>query len=70
MDNKVKCTISEITMKNSSGIDVDSVEATCMKCGHVIRSFGTGENSRKRCLVLMREECPEHEENFYEDDGG
>jgi len=67
---RVKCTVSEITMQNDSGIDVNSVEACCMKCGHTTRSFGTGENSRKRCLVLMREECPNQEGNFYVDDGG
>jgi nitrite reductase/ring-hydroxylating ferredoxin subunit len=67
---KVKCTVSEVTLTNSSGIEVDSVEATCEHCGHVTRSYGTGEASRKRCLVLMREECPLHEENYYIDDGG
>ena len=34
-------------------------------CQHTTESFGTGEKSVKRCLVLMRQECPEGEENFY-----
>jgi hypothetical protein len=55
-------------MQNDSGIDVDSVEATCTRCGHVTQSFGTSEASRKRCFVLMREECPNQEENFYVED--
>jgi hypothetical protein len=59
-----------VTLKNDSGIEVDGVEATCLNCDHKTQSFGTGEKSRKRCLVLMREECPEGEENYYKDDGG
>lgn len=42
--------------------------AECMRCAHVTESFGTGEGSAKRCLALMREECPEDEENFYVDE--
>jgi hypothetical protein len=67
---RVKCTVSVKTLRNESNLEVDGVEATCMKCGHTTQSFGTGENSRKRCLVLMREECPKQEGNFYVDDGG
>ena len=36
-----------------------------VSCQHTTESFGTGEKSVKRCLVLMRQECPEGEENFY-----
>ena len=70
MSDRVKCTVTEVELTNDSGISVPSVRATCMKCGHETESYGTGEGSRKRCLVLMREECPEGEENFYIDDGG
>jgi hypothetical protein len=42
-----------------------SIGARCSRCGHETESFGTGESSIKRCLVLMREECPEGESNFY-----
>lgn len=68
--DQIKCTVSEVTLENDGGIEVDSVQATCTKCDHTTQSFGTGEGSRKRCLVLMREECPQGEENFYVDDGG
>lgn len=46
------------------------VRAECLRCSHVTESAGTGEASRRRCLALMREECPGDEENFYVDDGG
>lgn len=41
------------------------VEATCPRCGHSTRSWGTGDVSIRRCLVLLREECPKGEKNFY-----
>jgi len=62
------CTIQETELENEDGVPVDSVTATCQHCDHETESFGTSEASRKRCLVLMREECPRGEENFYVDE--
>jgi hypothetical protein len=39
--------------------------ATCTRCGEQQESFGTEEASVKRCLVLLRENCPKGEQNFY-----
>lgn len=61
---KVACSIDTVTLSGDYG-EVDGVCATCSRCGHTTESFGTSENSIKRCLVLMREECPEDERNFY-----
>jgi hypothetical protein len=44
---------------------IPGVCATCTRCGHETESFGTSERSVNRCLVLMREECPNQEKNFY-----
>lgn len=60
----IKCKVIEATLDG----DVKGVVAECLECGHTTESFGTGEGSRKRCLVLMREECPNEEENFYVDE--
>jgi hypothetical protein len=38
---------------------------TCSRCDHQTESFGTSGASIRRCLALLREECPEDEENFY-----
>jgi len=43
----------------------NSVRATCSRCGHETESFGQHEGSIRRCLVLMNEECPEDEDNYY-----
>jgi hypothetical protein len=47
--------------------EVEGVVATCGKCGHEAESFGTSEASVRRCLALLREECPRGEGNFYFD---
>lgn len=67
---KVACSISETELENDNGYDVDSVCATCSRCGHGTVSYGTSRASINRCLVLMREGCPNNENNFYvnEDD--
>ena len=62
---RVPCDIDESEEENEDGILVECIVATCSRCGHETMSFGTGEASIRRCLALMREECPEDENNFY-----
>ncbi len=64
----VKCDIAEVDLQNDEGHDVAGVVATCSRCDHQTESFGTSERSVRRCLVLMREECPEGENNYYEEE--
>jgi hypothetical protein len=63
----VRCTVNEIELEGDYGM-VDSVEVVCSRCGHFTESFGTGQASIRRCLALLREECPKKERNFYEAD--
>ena len=51
--------------RHDGGSEVESVRATCSRCGHTTESYGTDEPSKKRCLVLLREECPLGQNNFY-----
>lgn len=44
---------------------VEGVELTCDRCGHSEESFGIGEPSLMRCALLLRENCPQGEKNFY-----
>lgn len=60
------CEVEEIELEGDYG-DVESVRVTCTKCGHATESYGTGDASRRRCLALLREECPRGESNFYSD---
>jgi hypothetical protein len=61
----------EVTIEEVDDIDGDrrGVRATCSRCDHETESFGTGPKSRVRCVLLLREECPLAEENFYIDEG-
>jgi hypothetical protein len=61
---RIPCSVDEIELEGDYG-EVPSVCATCTRCGHSTESFGTSEASIRRCLVLLREECPNQESNFY-----
>lgn len=67
---RVHCEVEYVELENNDGREVPGVCVSCTKCGHETESFGEGEASVKRCLALMREECPEGDSNFYstEDD--
>lgn len=61
---RVECAIEE-TLLEGDYAEVEGVTATCSRCDHETESFGTSDASIKRCLVLLREECPNGEQNFY-----
>lgn len=63
--SRVECDVEEVEIENDDGRPVPGVRATCSRCGHETESFGTGPDSVTRCLVLLREGCPEGEHNFY-----
>jgi len=63
---RVIATIEEIfTFSDLTGYEIPSVMATCTKCGHTTESYGQESVSIRRCLVLLREECPRNEGNYY-----
>ena len=64
----VKCEIVEDSETNDYGTESPCVRAICSKCGHETMSFGDSDTSIRRCLALMREECPQGENNFYIED--
>jgi hypothetical protein len=61
---RVECEIDGVELDGERS-PVEGVEATCTRCGHQAQSYGTGPASVRRCLVLLREECPRGERNFY-----
>ena len=62
MGRRVECEIRSAIVNGRPG-----VEATCTECDHTTESMGESERSINRCLALMRETCPEEEENYYVD---
>jgi len=61
---EVRCSVNYIELEGDHGM-IDSVSVTCSECGHETESYGTGANSVRRCLALLREECPREESNYY-----
>jgi len=61
---KIHCEISFTELDGDYG-PVEGVVVTCSQCRHRIESFGTSKRSVRRCLALMREQCPEGGNNFY-----
>jgi len=64
---RVACEVAYVDLENKNGYEVEGVCATCRRCGHETESYGTGDASVRRCLVLLREECPQGEVNYYFD---
>ena len=65
---RVVCEINYEQDTNDFGREADCVRAICSRCGHETTSWGDSDSSVKRCLVVMREECPNNEKNFYVSD--
>lgn len=62
---RVECECEEETFENERGNEVRGVRVTCTRCDHSVTSYGTSEASKRRCLALLREGCPQGEANFY-----
>ncbi len=70
MGQKVEAEINFVDLPSILGSTQPGVTATCGRCEHTTESAGTGGASVRRCLALLREECPKGERNFYEGDSG
>jgi hypothetical protein len=62
---KVVCTIVHDSTYSKEGYQVACTTAHCNRCGHETESYGDGPASDRRCLVILREECPQEENNLY-----
>jgi len=61
---RVRCEIDYVELEGDYAT-VEGVCVTCSRCGHESESYGTSDASVRRCLVLLREECPNGERNYY-----
>jgi len=62
---QVECEVDFDDIENEQGRMVPGCTVTCGQCGETEESFGQGGGSVRRCLVLLRENCPTQENNFY-----
>ncbi|SFD15440.1 hypothetical protein SAMN04488094_11775 [Tropicimonas isoalkanivorans] len=61
---RVKIDVSEEDLDSDYGT-VPGLVITCSRCRHSVEVFGTEEPSVKRGAVMLRDECPFDEDNFY-----
>lgn len=61
---RVNCEVDEIEMEGDYA-PVAGLCVRCGKCGHEAEVYGTSGRSLRRGLIMLREECPEGENNFY-----
>jgi rRNA maturation endonuclease Nob1 len=45
---------------------VDGLRLVCQRCGHEVEVFGTSDVSARCGAAILRDECPEGENNFYD----
>ncbi len=62
---KIPCKIEYGEDYNDYDTTTPTTTAVCGRCGHRITSWGNGDASIRRCLVLLKNECPNQENNFY-----
>ena len=62
---RVLVEIFEDEVENDSGRLLDGLRLTCGRCGHEVTVAGTSDRSARRGAVLLSEDCPNGEKNFY-----
>ncbi len=66
---KVDVETAETTIENESGREQEGITVTCMRCDHSVEVYGTSDASVRRGCATLREECPNGEENYYQENG-
>lgn len=61
---RVECEVRHVDLEGDFAL-VDGVCVSCLRCRHEVEVFGGSEASIRRGLVMLREQCPRGEENFY-----
>ena len=61
---RVSVTVEETELEGDTG-PVDGLVLTCDRCGHAVEVFGVTGASARRGAVMLREECPNGQANFY-----
>lgn len=62
---RVTVEVDHIELEGDHGGEIPSLELTCSRCGHSVQVYGESEASEKRGCVMLHEQCPNGENNFY-----
>jgi len=64
---KVSCSVEEIEMESEdTGRPVPGVCVTCGECGEQAEVYGTSPRSVRRGLMMLKENCPNESNNWYD----
>jgi hypothetical protein len=63
---RVDVEISQEELEGDYSGYVSGLRLTCDRCGHEVTVFGTTDRSAKRGAVMLSEECPNGENNYYD----
>ena len=55
----------EIELENEDARHCPGLQATCRRCDLSVEVFGTTERSENYAFVLLHQECPNKEHNYY-----
>ena len=59
--------IEEIELEGDYGsTSIPSLSLTCSRCQHTVEVYGTSTASARRGAIMLREQCPYGERNFYD----
>jgi len=61
---RVAFSVDEEEVESDTGVILGLV-LTCSRCGHSVEVYGTEEASVRRGAVMLRDECPMGDRNFY-----
>lgn len=62
---EVQADVEEIELPGDNGGYIPGLKVICSKCDHTVEVFGTSDRSARRGAVMLAEECPCGERNFY-----
>jgi len=61
---KVNVIVKETELEGDHG-DIPGLILTCERCSHEVEVYGTEAASARLGAIMLREECPNKESNFY-----
>lgn len=67
---EVTCKIENVRVEGPTGKLIPGVRATCSQCDDVQEAAGTSSKSVRLCLLRLRENCEECDDNFYVAENG
>lgn len=63
---KINVEIEYAEVESESGHQIEGICVTCKRCGHSVEVAGITIASARLGAVMLREECPRDENNFYD----